>query len=138
MFYCISICISHRTDWRSLFITVKGTRGVASVLVAFFNGLWYLLAAALVIAICVTAAGWPLARLLARFPFEHPEGAHCHFLWRQAAVGSVTRTHASANEDTHYLYPCLGPLATVDGPAEAMQKLHERLMATAEGVAVQL
>jgi len=60
------------------------------------------------------AGGWPLARLLARFPFEHPEGAHCHFLWRQAAVGSVNRVHAAANGDTHYLYPCLGPLAAVD------------------------
>ena len=51
------------------------------------------------------ANGRPLARLPEPFPFEHPEGAHCHFLWRQAAVGSVNRTHAARNGETHYLYP---------------------------------
>jgi hypothetical protein len=60
------------------------------------------------------ANGRPLTRLVERFPFEHADGTHCHFLWRQAAIGSVNRTHSAPNAETHYIYPCLGPLAAVD------------------------
>ena len=38
----------------------KGTR-VASVLVAFFNGVWYLMAIALVLAVCLAVVGSPAA-----------------------------------------------------------------------------
>jgi MoaA/NifB/PqqE/SkfB family radical SAM enzyme len=56
---------------------------------------------------------WTLGRLLGTLRFEDPPGAHCAFLWRQAAVGSTRRTSA-AQAETHYLYPCLGPLCHVD------------------------
>jgi MoaA/NifB/PqqE/SkfB family radical SAM enzyme len=42
-----------------------------------------------------------------------PQQPPCHFLWKQAAVGIATKgqsTHPGGN----YLYPCLGPLATVN------------------------
>jgi len=35
---------------------------------------------------------------------------HCFFLWRQASVGSVNLTLGNI-EESHYLYPCLGPLS---------------------------
>ena len=54
-----------------------------------------------------------LGELLISFPFERPAGSFCHFLWRQAAIGSATRDQ-NAGADTHYLYPCLGPLASLD------------------------
>jgi hypothetical protein len=37
----------------------------------------------------------------------------CHYLWRQAAVG-ISGKAQGVRDNAHYLYPCLGPLATVD------------------------
>jgi MoaA/NifB/PqqE/SkfB family radical SAM enzyme len=54
---------------------------------------------------------WPLARFLAGV-VPAPDRSHCHFLWRQAAIGSTY--HGQSKEQTHYLYPCLGPLSSVD------------------------
>jgi MoaA/NifB/PqqE/SkfB family radical SAM enzyme len=54
---------------------------------------------------------WPLARFLAG-AVPTPDRSHCPFLWRQAAIGSTY--HGQAKEQTHYLYPCLGPLSSVD------------------------
>ena len=54
-----------------------------------------------------------LSRLLEAVEFEAPEGSHCHFLWRQASIGSTTK-HQGAADDTHFMYPCLGPLAALD------------------------
>ncbi len=53
----------------------------------------------------------PLYRLVEHL--DYPAGSHCPALWRIAHVGSTDRGHAAAT-DTHFLYPCLGPLAMVD------------------------
>jgi MoaA/NifB/PqqE/SkfB family radical SAM enzyme len=55
----------------------------------------------------------PLGRLLSGLKFEKPPGAYCHFLWRQGAIGS-TNNAGHAQDATHYMYPCLGPLSSVD------------------------
>jgi MoaA/NifB/PqqE/SkfB family radical SAM enzyme len=54
-----------------------------------------------------------LSKLLADFAFERPTDSFCQFLWRQAAIGSVNR-HQAGEDDTHFLYPCLGPLAALE------------------------
>jgi molybdenum cofactor biosynthesis enzyme MoaA len=56
---------------------------------------------------------WTLGRFLDGLQFDKPVGAHCHFLWRQGAIGSTNNAGHTADE-THYMYPCLGPLAGVD------------------------
>ena len=56
---------------------------------------------------------WPLGRFLTGLKFENPEGSYCDFLWRYAAIGSTNNTGHSPNE-THFLYPCVGPLSSVD------------------------
>jgi len=56
---------------------------------------------------------WTLGRFLHGLAFEKPVGAHCHFLWRQGAIGSTNNAGHSSDE-THYMYPCLGPLSGVD------------------------
>ncbi len=61
----------------------------------------------------VEANEWTLGRLLGMLRFETTPGAHCAFLWRQAAVGN-TRRGMAAQSETHYLYPCLGPLCHAD------------------------
>ena len=45
-----------------------------------------------------------------------PEGPNlfCHWLWRMALIGRVDRRHLGRARSTHFLYPCLGPLVTVD------------------------
>jgi len=56
---------------------------------------------------------WTLGRFLDGLQFDKPVGAHCHFLWRQGAIGS-TNNAGHATDETHYMYPCLGPLSSVD------------------------
>jgi hypothetical protein len=56
---------------------------------------------------------WPTGRFLSTLSFEKPEGAYCHFLWRQGAIGS-TNTAGHSRTETHYIYPCIGPLSSVD------------------------
>ena len=56
---------------------------------------------------------WPLGRFLTGLNFENPEGSYCDFLWRYAAIGSTNNTGHSPNE-THFIYPCVGPLSSVD------------------------
>lgn len=53
---------------------------------------------------------WRLGRLLGRLKYSKPSGSHCFFLWRQAGIGSTNRTLGDTTE-THYIYPCLGPLS---------------------------
>lgn len=53
---------------------------------------------------------WVLGKLLCRLQFRESPGAFCFFLWRQAGIGSSNKTLGNVPE-THYLYPCLGPLA---------------------------
>jgi hypothetical protein len=38
----------------------------------------------------------------------------CQWLWRTALIGKTDRSHIGAPKVTHYLYPCLGPLVSVD------------------------
>lgn len=56
---------------------------------------------------------WSLGRFLCTLEFRQPEDAHCPFLWRQSSIGSTTRA-SRAPAETHFLYPCLGPLGAVD------------------------
>lgn len=56
---------------------------------------------------------WPLGRLLTGLDFDHPSGKYCHFLWRYAAIGS-THNCGHSPDETHFLYPCIGPLSSVD------------------------
>jgi molybdenum cofactor biosynthesis enzyme MoaA len=56
---------------------------------------------------------WTLGRFLNGLQFDKPAGAHCHFLWRQGAIGS-TNNAGHAVDESHYMYPCLGPLSSVD------------------------
>lgn len=56
---------------------------------------------------------WPMGRLLTGLDFDQPPEAYCHFLWRYAAIGSTNNCGHSPHE-THYLYPCIGPLSSVD------------------------
>jgi sulfatase maturation enzyme AslB (radical SAM superfamily) len=56
---------------------------------------------------------WPLGRFLTGLKFDVPEGSYCHFLWRYAAIGNTNNTGHSPHE-THFLYPCIGPLSSVD------------------------
>lgn len=56
---------------------------------------------------------WPFGRFLDSLDFDSPPYRFCHFLWRYAAIGSTYNIGHSAHE-THYLYPCIGPLGGVD------------------------
>ena len=56
---------------------------------------------------------WTLGWFLDGLQFDKPVGSHCHFLWRQGAIGS-TNNAGHAPDETHYMYPCLGPLCGVD------------------------
>jgi molybdenum cofactor biosynthesis enzyme MoaA len=56
---------------------------------------------------------WTLGRFLNALQFDKPVGEHCHFLWRQGAIGS-TNNAGHTTDETHYMYPCLGPLSGVD------------------------
>lgn len=56
---------------------------------------------------------WRLAQLLGLLAFDKPAGEFCNFLWRTASVGS-THKGSQAQEETHFLYPCIGPLSSLD------------------------
>lgn len=56
---------------------------------------------------------WPLGRFLTDFEFENSAKNHCEFLWRYAPIGSTNNTGHSPDE-THFIYPCVGPLSSVD------------------------
>jgi molybdenum cofactor biosynthesis enzyme MoaA len=55
---------------------------------------------------------WKLGRFvpLPESPAAH---SHCAFLWRTACIGS-TNGAGQAEGETHYLYPCIGPLSNLD------------------------
>ncbi|MEY3896901.1 MAG: hypothetical protein RLZZ214_2422 [Verrucomicrobiota bacterium] len=57
--------------------------------------------------------GAPLSRFLSAWIEPRKANNNCHFLWRQAALGSTNNAGQTVNA-THYLYPCLGPLSGVD------------------------
>jgi MoaA/NifB/PqqE/SkfB family radical SAM enzyme len=54
-----------------------------------------------------------LGRLLDGDPNRNDTGVPCPELWRNIYLGSTARLHAR-QEVTHYAYPCLGPLSSVD------------------------
>jgi MoaA/NifB/PqqE/SkfB family radical SAM enzyme len=54
-----------------------------------------------------------LALLVDDLAYDSPAAPSCGAIWKIAHVGSRDRTHA-ATAGTHFLYPCLGPLATAD------------------------
>lgn len=56
---------------------------------------------------------WRLGRFVAELDYAAASGAYCHFLWRSAGIGSTSNT-GHAGDVTHYLYPCIGPLSSVD------------------------
>jgi molybdenum cofactor biosynthesis enzyme MoaA len=56
---------------------------------------------------------WPLGRFLTQLAFSEQLGSYCHFLWRQVGIGNTNNCGHSETE-THYLYPCIGPLSGVD------------------------
>jgi molybdenum cofactor biosynthesis enzyme MoaA len=56
---------------------------------------------------------WRLGRFVHHLPDGPAAGAHCAFLWRTACIGS-TNEGGHAPEQTHYLYPCIGPLSSLD------------------------
>ncbi len=55
----------------------------------------------------------PLGRFLPAHLFKRKPDAFCHFLWRYAAAGS-TYNIGHSEAETHFLYPCIGPLSGVD------------------------
>lgn len=50
-----------------------------------------------------------VSKLLCSFSQKPSSDLLCRYLWCQAAVGSTNRGHGEQAE-SHYLYPCLGPL----------------------------
>lgn len=61
----------------------------------------------------IEAHPWPLKRFVNQLNFSQINDSYCHFLWQQMAIGSTTKS-SRAKDATHYLYPCLGPLANLD------------------------
>jgi hypothetical protein len=62
---------------------------------------------------CIESNQWILGRFVANLHYRRPPGAFCEYLWRLAPIGSTTRAH-QAQEETHYMYPCIGPLCSLD------------------------
>ncbi|MDA9490378.1 radical SAM protein [Bradyrhizobium sp. CCBAU 11361] len=64
---------------------------------------------------CMEAeGGWRLARLLSCFDgFQEGSEKACPALWRVAHIATTSRSHV-ATDETHFLYPCLGPLGAID------------------------
>jgi MoaA/NifB/PqqE/SkfB family radical SAM enzyme len=56
---------------------------------------------------------WKLGRFVSHLTYDGPPGAHCPALWRSAGIGS-THKGSYAQDETHFLYPCIGPLSGLD------------------------
>jgi molybdenum cofactor biosynthesis enzyme MoaA len=56
---------------------------------------------------------WILGRFVNHLKFRFPPGKFCNYLWRLAPIGSTSRVHAN-QKTTHYHYPCIGPLSSLD------------------------
>jgi molybdenum cofactor biosynthesis enzyme MoaA len=56
---------------------------------------------------------WTLGRFVNNLRYSQPAGAFCEYLWRMAPIGSTMRIHR-AQEETHFMYPCIGPLSSLD------------------------
>jgi hypothetical protein len=62
---------------------------------------------------CIEGNVRKLGRLIADLRYPAAPDQYCQYLWRSAGLKSTTRSDGAA-DPTHYLYPCLGPLANVD------------------------
>jgi hypothetical protein len=60
----------------------------------------------------IEANQWRLGRFVSHLTYEREPGAYCEALWRSAGIGNTSAGHAS--DETHYLYPCIGPLSSLD------------------------
>jgi MoaA/NifB/PqqE/SkfB family radical SAM enzyme len=60
---------------------------------------------------------WRVGKLLSSLELAKLGTNVCHYLWRQAAIGS-TSVGQGGRGDTHYLYPCLGPLGGLQTVAQ--------------------
>jgi hypothetical protein len=56
---------------------------------------------------------WTLGRFVFHLDYDVPPGQYCQSLWRSAGIGSTYKT-GHAEEETHFLYPCIGPLSGLD------------------------
>jgi MoaA/NifB/PqqE/SkfB family radical SAM enzyme len=56
---------------------------------------------------------WKLGRFVFHLDYPVPPGEYCPALWRSAGIGS-THKASRAREETHFLYPCIGPLSGLD------------------------
>jgi len=56
---------------------------------------------------------WKLGRFVFHLDYDAPPGAYCPALWRSAGIGS-THKGSRAKDETHFLYPCIGPLSSLD------------------------
>jgi len=56
---------------------------------------------------------WKLGRFVAHLNYAVPPGEFCAFLWRSAGIGN-THKAGHAEGETHFLYPCIGPLSSLD------------------------
>ncbi|MCP5159253.1 MAG: radical SAM protein [Gammaproteobacteria bacterium] len=55
----------------------------------------------------------PLALLVDNLNYKREGSAACPALWQTASISATAKTHA-AGSGKHFLYPCLGPLGSLD------------------------
>ena len=56
---------------------------------------------------------WKLGRFVYHLDYDVRPGEYCPALWRSAGIGS-THKGSRARDETHFLYPCIGPLSGLD------------------------
>jgi len=56
---------------------------------------------------------WTLGRFVFHLDYDVPSGQYCQSFWRSAGIGSTYKT-GHAEDETHFLYPCIGPLSGLD------------------------
>ena len=62
---------------------------------------------------CIESNEYPYSRLISSLKYDELHGAYCPSLWRTFSIGSTYNIGHSENE-THFCYPCIGPLSGVD------------------------
>jgi molybdenum cofactor biosynthesis enzyme MoaA len=61
----------------------------------------------------IESNAWRLGRFVFHLEYDAPPGQYCQFLWRSAGIGSTYKI-GHAEDETHFLYPCIGPLSGLD------------------------
>ncbi len=56
---------------------------------------------------------WKLGRFVFHLDYDVPPGQYCPALWRSAGIGN-THKGGHVEGETHFLYPCIGPLSSLD------------------------